>query len=720
MNQQQFVIDGTDIICNLSKERLFAPLLQLLLSLHNQQKPFFCYFDADTRYKFDRDLDKQLYQSIIKFGLNDYFNQITGGDADRLILKQANDINATVISTQNFETFQEEYSWLTQDANRLIQPIIANNHLILDKLLIKVGLESDSVLLSKQLINQLENNRNNCHGVIDRYKSDRDFGFIRRAEGEKKLFFHKKEVIDKTLKFDTPETPVSFKIDIDNSGGIYYFCAVELQHKTEISAQILTAEKDKLTASKDFLQKQAVELRAAFEREMQEVLEQNKQLQKENKSLKDQISLNSNSESNLAKQIKSERADFESKLAEQTTIIGQKNQIIATLEKEIERLNAQKKAALEALERKAEESNSQAITIDFQQEQIVNLDEDLKAAVRLMQTPNLESSEALMYEQLKQDYNVLMNSMGQKNAQIVFLNNNLEDLQTQMERVNSPISQNAEIERLMEKLKELELNNQTLKSQVDKLDTPKEKTNQTIPEDNNLQLADPLKTTSETIVQLSDAAKKPNIQAPQKVIIEATKTELENWWHGLEEQWKMAFNQAVLARGESTTTPDEDQIRSLFKRKKIDIVGSGILLFGLNQLSFKLTNLSGLDELSQVEELNISGHDLTSLHGIEHLGELDFLNCTSNKITTIEEIRYLKKLKTLIIQDNDLISISGIEQLKELEYFNSLYNSRLKSVIQVKGLSNLQVFCVDNYKTVIRLELEELLTKNPNLELRNV
>ncbi len=718
MNQRQFVIDGTDIICNLSKERLFGPLLQLLLTLHKEQKPFFCYFDADTRYKFDRDLDKQLYQSIIKFGLNDYFNQITGGNADKLILKQANDIQATVISTQNFESFQEEHQWITQDENRLIQPIIANNHLILDELVMKVSLETDSLLLSKQLINELENNRNNCHGVIDRYKSDRDFGFIRRTEGEKKLFFHKKDVVDEKLNFKTPETPVSFKIDIDNSGGIYYFCAVELQQKNVINTEILAAEKDKLTASKDFLQQQAVDLRLAFEREMQEVLQQKKQLQKENQTLKGQVDLNSNSESNLAKQIKEERTKFDAKITEQATIISQKDQIIATLEKEIERLNAQKQAALDALERKAEESNSQAMTIGFQQEHISNLDEDLKAAMRLMQTPSLGTSEALMYEQLKQDYHVLLNSMGQKNSQIAFLNNNLQDLQTQMEHISSPVSKNTEIERLMEKLQELELNNQALTTQIGNLELTTNKS--TTKTETTSQLNEPIVNISETLVQLSDAAKRPQVERSKKVIVEASRTELENWWHGLEEQWKMAFNQAVLTRGEVMTTPDEDQLRSLLKRKKIDIVGSGILLFGLNQLSFKLTNLSGLDELSQVEELNISGHDLTSLRGVEHLEKVDFLNCTSNQITTIEEVGYLKNLKTLIIQDNDLVNVRGVEKLKQLEYFNCLYNSRLKSVIHVKELSNLQVFCVDNYKTIIRLELEELLAKNPSLELRNV
>jgi Leucine-rich repeat (LRR) protein len=172
--------------------------------------------------------------------------------------------------------------------------------------------------------------------------------------------------------------------------------------------------------------------------------------------------------------------------------------------------------------------------------------------------------------------------------------------------------------------------------------------------------------------------------------------------------------------GEVTTIPEEDQLRSLFKRKKIDIVGNGILFFGLNQLSIKLTNLSGLAELSQIEELNISGHDLKDLSGLDHLENLTFLNCTSNQITTMEDIQELQNLKTLIIQDNDLFTLQGVEHLQQLEYFNCLYNGRLTTIGKIKMLSKLQVFKVDSYKTIIRMELEDLEKINPKLEVHNV
>jgi Leucine-rich repeat (LRR) protein len=130
--------------------------------------------------------------------------------------------------------------------------------------------------------------------------------------------------------------------------------------------------------------------------------------------------------------------------------------------------------------------------------------------------------------------------------------------------------------------------------------------------------------------------------------------------------------------------------------------------------------LSGLNELSQMEELNISGHDLKDLAGIEHLENLSFLNCTSNQTATMEQIQNLQGLKTLIIQDNDLLTLQGIEHLHQLEYFNCLYNGRLTTIEKIKTVPKLQVFKVDSYKTVIRLELEELEKSNPKLEVHNV
>lgn len=727
--KHEFVIDGTDIICNLTKERSLAPFLQLLINLQQQERPFYCYFDADTRYKFEKDIDRQLYQSLIKFGLNDCFNQATGGDADRLILKQADDINATIISSNNFENFSADYEGLNQP-NRLLKPLLIDNELIIHELGIRFELEMNTEMLVIQLINLLESERNHLHGVIDRYKSDRDFGFIRRHTIDKKIFFHKKSIIDTNLDFTKEGTPVSFKIEVDNSGGIYYFCAVEIQEKQAVSqeevVEQLAAEREQLSASKTFLQQQAVELKNSFEREFKEIVKQNETLTVDNKNLKEQLSLYTGSENELVKRIKSERQEFDKRILNLEGIVKEKEVIILALKKEIEQLNAQKKAALEALKQKVEESNTQALTIDFQQEKIINLDEDLKAALRLMQSARLEQSETLLYEQLKQEYDILIKTIGQKNSQIAFLNNNLQDLQAQIGEVSSPLPKATfEIEHLIDKVKDLEINNQKLKLKIEDLEKKNHQvinqTNKTtIIEQEEIQAVEDFEEGKTTVVSLSDEAKQHRPKRPQKVIVEATRTELENWWYNLEDQWKIAFSQAVLNRGEVTTIPEEDQLRSLFKRKKIDIVGNGILFFGLNQLSLKLTNLSGLAELSQIEELNISGHDLRDLSGLDHLENLTFLNCTSNQITTMQHIQELQSLKTLIIQDNDLFTLQGVEHLKQLEYFNCLYNGRLTTIGKIKNLQKLQVFKVDSYKTIIRLELEELEKVNPKLEVHNV
>lgn len=715
--KKEFVIDGTDIISH-TEEHLLAPLLQLLLHLHNENISFYCYFDADTRYKFKRDIDKQIYQSIIKFGLNDCFNQATGGDADRLILKQATDIDAIIISSNTYQNFAEDFDWL-QNANRIVVPKLIENNFVINDLDIKIAIEPDVSFLAVQLINGLELQRNNLNGVIDRYKEDRDFGFIRRSIGNKKLFFHKDSVVDSALNYTQKDVPVSFTIDMDNSGGIHYFCAIDVKTNTITEAETvkkLAEEREQLSASKDFLQQQAVDLKTNFEKELQAVLQKNQQLKTENTDLKNQIGLYTNRKDEVIQRVEAERKAFDEKLDNLEQIIAQKDVTISELKREIEMLNAQRKAALEALDRKVAESNSQAVTIDFQEEKISSLDEDLKAALRLVQMPQLKQSEALKFEELKEEYNILLNSVAQKNSQITFLNNNLQDLQTQLQHTITPISSKSEdIEQLIEKVKDLEISNKLLKTQIEELEHQRPKTETT-------KVEETVETTPQetTVVSLSDDAKRQRERRPKKVVVEATRTELENWWYNLEEQWQVAFNQGVLNRGENPSMPDEDQLRSLFKRKKIDIVGNGILFFGLNQLSIKLTNLSGLKELSQIEDLNISGHDLRDLSGIEHFNDLEFLNCTSNQITTIKHIEHLINLKSLNFQDNSLFNLQGVEKLTELNYLNCLYNSTLKSVSKVRLLSKLETFKVDNYKTIIRLELEELEKERPDLYIGNV
>ena len=194
---------------------------------------------------------------------------------------------------------------------------------------------------------------------------------------------------------------------------------------------------------------------------------------------------------------------------------------------------------------------------------------------------------------------------------------------------------------------------------------------------------------------------------------------LQDWWYNLSEDWQKSFNKAVLSRGETLQIPTKEQLRSIFERKKIEIVGSGILIYGLNQLSFKLNDISGLKDLKQLTELNLSGHDLKNLDGIQQFQKLELLNCTSNRISTLRYIKQLKNIKTLVVRANNLSTLTGIGQLKKVEYVDALYNRKLYSIAGIEDLPNLKTLSIPSYKTKIIQQLEQLKAVNPNLEVRN-
>ncbi len=196
-----------------------------------------------------------------------------------------------------------------------------------------------------------------------------------------------------------------------------------------------------------------------------------------------------------------------------------------------------------------------------------------------------------------------------------------------------------------------------------------------------------------------------------------TKSDLQQQWLSLSLNWQKALNHTVLSRGEITDLPTERELRQIFSANKLELVGNGILIFGLHQLSFQLTDLSGLVYFPNLIDLNISGNALKNLNGIEVTTKLEHLNCTSNKITTLRKIRYLKQLKTLIIRDNKLTTLTEIQHLQELAYLDILYNKRLKDISKLKTLPNLKQLFVFDYKAAIRESVLELKRMLPDLEV---
>lgn len=205
-----------------------------------------------------------------------------------------------------------------------------------------------------------------------------------------------------------------------------------------------------------------------------------------------------------------------------------------------------------------------------------------------------------------------------------------------------------------------------------------------------------------------------------KKLANISKEELESRWWNLSDDWKKAFQQAFFRNGENVYLPSEKDLRALFSTTKLEIVGNGILLFGLEQLSFKLTDLTGLEHFTQLKELNLAGNQFKNLQGIEHHKNLELLNLTANKLTTLRGIRHLKQLKNLFIRDNNLKNLSEIQHLKQLEVLDCMNNKRLNSIGKLLQTKTLQELYIYDFKTKIQLEVEQLQAHLPNLKIVRV
>ncbi|MGB0862773.1 MAG: hypothetical protein ACPGXZ_07625 [Saprospiraceae bacterium] len=717
---EEYIIDGTSIIQKAEKERSLTPLLQLLLTLKKQGNNFYCYFDADTRYQFERDIDKQIYQNIIKFGLDEYFVQGSNLDADLPLLEQANITKATIISCDNFESFHENYPWLS-NPKRVFKAEVIAEQLLIEPLQIQVEVERDLIKLTTELIQTLEKDAGRLGGTIDKYKKDRQFGFIKRSHTGKNIFFSKNSVADKKLDFTVIGTEVTFKIDIGNSGSIYYFCAKEVRKKEAIppekAAEQLADENKILKATKDKLQEQTAVAKAELETQIQSIQERHDLLKQENQSLAEELQVYKGSNNETIKRLEAQKTMLQTDVDILKDENLKKHTLIEELRLEIDALKKERTTIIASRKKKEAETNELAVVIDVQKEKIQDLDDDLKNTLQMFEFQDLDEAQSVQYQQLIKDYQVAVNALKRKNAKIVFLTNNVNDLRRQIvlnhrQAGSQDLTESTNVDELLARIQELErVNTELTTKRTRKPLTSRRKQNTREESQSDTPYSEGPSSSRPSKLQESPKPREIKIIPYQ---------ELVDWWHNLNEDWQKAFNQGVLSRGEILQIPSEEQMKGIFERKKIDIVGSGILLYGLNQLSFKLNDLSGIKDLKQLTDLNLSGHNFSNMDGIEVLPHLEFLNCTSNRISSLRNIKKLENLKTLIIRDNDLVNLDGVEEIEELEYLNALYNQKLRSVAGVEDLENLQVLCVPNYKTRIIKQLEKLRKANPNIEVKNV
>ena len=99
----------------------------------------------------------------------------------------------------------------------------------------------------------------------------------------------------------------------------------------------------------------------------------------------------------------------------------------------------------------------------------------------------------------------------------------------------------------------------------------------------------------------------------------------------------------------------------------------------------QLTNLNGIENLTNLKILICSNNQLKSLEGIEKLTNLEMLYCQNNQLTSLEGIENLTNLKLLWCVNNQLTNLDEIEKLINLKYLscsNNLFSNDYKKMLK--------------------------------------
>ena len=154
----------------------------------------------------------------------------------------------------------------------------------------------------------------------------------------------------------------------------------------------------------------------------------------------------------------------------------------------------------------------------------------------------------------------------------------------------------------------------------------------------------------------------------------------QNWWDGLTESWRVAFNEVYQKKSTVDILTDE-LLHSIWNSPVMRFAGPKAMH---PNMSFELTDLTGIAPLTSVTILIVINHSISSLEEIRHFNQLESLFIFNNKLTSIEPLSGFINLKELYIHNNDIESLKSLEKLTNL---HSLYCNNNK----ISGLEGIGI-----------------------------
>ncbi len=168
------------------------------------------------------------------------------------------------------------------------------------------------------------------------------------------------------------------------------------------------------------------------------------------------------------------------------------------------------------------------------------------------------------------------------------------------------------------------------------------------------------------------------------------------WWDSLEPQWQKAFRESS-QYGDDPDSAD-DQFKSILKTEVLRLAGPHA---AYPDLSFELTNLSGLRRLFHLKILVLIDHQICDLTGLSQLTALTSLFVYNNALQSLHGIETLAMLETLYVQNNQISSLEPLEKLFKLREVNVSSN-------ELTSLEGLAEHHADTFRNFVCLPNEKL------------
>jgi len=156
----------------------------------------------------------------------------------------------------------------------------------------------------------------------------------------------------------------------------------------------------------------------------------------------------------------------------------------------------------------------------------------------------------------------------------------------------------------------------------------------------------------------------------------------------------IAFNDKVLAEkikkefGLSEVKEDNGKYLLFIPKEAINAKKSINLSTRISD-SQKITDISGLEKLSQLTSIKLNNNYVTDYTKLSEIKTLETLEVKNNGITNLNTLNKLTQLKQLDVSNNNISDISGIENLTELQDLLLSHNRIGNNVQEISKLNNL-------------------------------